>query len=129
MGYGKASSLIEKLESGKEEKWEMIKLKANEGWNQISASLACEISPHQILIFGGQYDGFDGKSSDDVFMFNVKNGEMKRSAPLPSPACFWLRNVSIMGREVAGISLGLDIYLFNLETGKWRIMKWNQWKV
>ncbi len=115
---GSGQEAVDRLDVNCEEKgWESVTItKASDGWGPRSACASIQISPMEILVFGGCAK----KDVDDVFVFYPETRTFERRKNMPAPSLFCQ-----MGPVIAGPLVGIMgwrnelVYIYNTVMNEW----------
>ncbi len=125
------SDVIECLDTGHmpvspEATWQVVELLAGKAlWKHCIFLGAAQVSPGEVLLFGGLMDKCESAES---FIFSPKKRSIERIAPLGKADEFYRTKPQILGDELmmVGSPLG-DLHVFKISTHKWTAIEKNVW--
>eukprot|EP01022_Parablepharisma_sp_SALTPOND_P001038 TRINITY_DN105471_c1_g1_i1.p1 TRINITY_DN105471_c1_g1~~TRINITY_DN105471_c1_g1_i1.p1 ORF type:complete len:519 (-),score=71.19 TRINITY_DN105471_c1_g1_i1:91-1647(-) len=125
---GSRLDTIERLDTSNEEKgWEsVVTTKKCEAWVGMSACGAIQISPGEILIFGGCVK----KDTDEVFAFDPETRTFSVKAKMPMPSLFCQAGAMIADNYIGAIGWRNDhIYIYDTVKDAWTLIEADKYQM
>ncbi len=125
---GYPTNTIEQLKTKSDDAWRIVKLASNGGWSGRNNAGCFQVSPNEVLIFGGS--DTSAASSDDSFVYNVAQKVISKSSRRLGKKeqfamCSPVRYGGMM--HVVGF-FEKDIHVYSMEKQTWAMIDSKIWQ-
>eukprot|EP00826_Nyctotherus_ovalis_P048398 TRINITY_DN569_c0_g1_i7.p1 TRINITY_DN569_c0_g1~~TRINITY_DN569_c0_g1_i7.p1 ORF type:complete len:202 (-),score=48.68 TRINITY_DN569_c0_g1_i7:195-770(-) len=112
--------VIERIDITEGKGWEVVALaKKSEEWRALSACVATQVNPNEVLIMGGCHE----KDSDRVFIYNYKLKTLVAKTRMPVPSLFCQAIPVVSDSRIAAIGWRNEIlYIYDTAADKWTLI-------